>query len=105
MPSAKLIPLSNTGTPDKKLIVAGIICWAIITVVYSVILTSILKNFNLSEIEVIVDAAVNNILLTGSCILILNNMRYYLPRREKYWYVLTISLALSGVCTLLARGI
>ncbi|MEO8415710.1 MAG: histidine kinase [Ginsengibacter sp.] len=97
--------MSSRSTPDKKLIVAGIICWAIITIVYSIILTSILKNFNLTEIEVIVDAAVNNILLTGSCILILNNMRYYLPRREKYWYVLTISLALSGVCTLLARGI
>ncbi len=68
-------------------------------------LTSILRNFKLTDVEIIVDAIVNNILLTGSCLLVLNNMRYYLPRREKYWYVLTISIGLSGICVLIAKGI
>lgn len=68
-------------------------------------LTSILKNFNLTDVEIIVDAIVNNLLLTGSCLLVLNNMRYYLPRQEKYWYVLTISVGLSGICVLVAKGV
>ncbi|KAA9042297.1 sensor histidine kinase [Ginsengibacter hankyongi] len=32
-------------------------------------------------------------------------MRYYLPRQEKYWYVLTVSLGLSGICFLIAKGV
>ena len=68
-------------------------------------LTSILRNFKLTDTEIIVDAVINNLLLTGSCLFILNNMRYYLPRQEKYWYVLTISVALSGICVLIAKGV
>ena len=67
-------------------------------------LTSILRNFNLTDTEIVVDAVINNLLLTGSCLLVLNNMRYYLPRQEKYWYVLTISIGLSGICVLIAKG-
>jgi two-component system, LytTR family, sensor kinase len=96
--------LSNDTNRFKKLLFAGVVYWAILCIIYSIILTSILKNYNLTSVEVIIDAAVNNILLTGSCLLIFNNMRYYLPRHEKYWYVLTISLALSGVGLLLAYG-
>jgi sensor histidine kinase YesM len=68
-------------------------------------LTSVLKNYNLKSIEIITDAVVSNILLTGGCLLIFNNMRYYLPRKEKYWYVLTISVSLTGICYLLAKGL
>jgi len=97
--------LSNLKTSNKKLIFAGIISWTIISVVYSIILTSLLKNFKLTNTEIIVDALINNLLLTGSCLLIFNNMRYYLPRREKYWYVLTISIGLSGICVLITSGL
>ena len=97
--------MSNLKTSNKKLIFAGIISWTIISLVYSVILTSLLKNFNLTNAEIIVDALINNLLLTGSCLLIFNNMRYYLPRQEKYWYVLTISIGLSGICVLITRGL
>ena len=97
--------MSNLKTSNKKLIFAGIISWTIISVVYSIILTSLLKNFKLTNTEIIVDALVNNLLLTGSCLLVFNNMRYYLPRREKYWYVLTISIGLSGICVLITSGL
>ena len=97
--------MSNLKTSNKKLVFAGIISWTIISVVYSVILTSLLKNFKLTNAEIIVDALINNLLLTGSCLLIFNNMRYYLPRQEKYWYVLTISIGLSGICVLITRGL
>ena len=97
--------MSNLNTSRRKLLFAGIVCWTVISIVYSIILTSILKNFKLTNTEIAVDALINNVLLTGSCLLILNNMRYYLPRQEKYWYVLTISIGLSGICVLITRGI
>ncbi|HWH63034.1 MAG TPA: histidine kinase [Ginsengibacter sp.] len=97
--------MSKSITSKGRIFFAGIIYWAIISIIYSIVLTGILKNFNLNKTEIIVDAAVNNLLLTGSCLLILNNMRFYLPRQEKYWYILTISLGLSGLCSLLAGGI
>ncbi|MDE3213487.1 MAG: histidine kinase [Bacteroidota bacterium] len=64
-----------------------------------------LKNFRLTGIQVLVDLVVNNVLVTGSCLLVLHNMRYYLPRHEKYWYLLTVSLALSGISYWAAKGI
>lgn len=48
---------------------------------------------------VIVDSVITNVLTSGACLLIYNNMRYYLPRREKYWYVLIVSAVLSVMCT------
>jgi len=97
--------VNNPAPPKNSLLIAGIVYWAIITMVYSVIQTGILKNFNLTGLEIFVDTAISNVVVTGSCLLILNNMKYYLPRQEKYWYVLTVSFALSGVCFLVAKGL
>lgn len=49
------------------------------------------------------DSLISNSLLAGSCLLIINNMRYYLPRHEKYWYILVISTVLGVVCMLLSQ--
>lgn len=49
------------------------------------------------------DSVISNLLLAGVCLLIINNMRYYLPGKEKYWYILVISLALSAVWLLGSR--
>ena len=51
---------------------------------------------------VIVDSVITNILTAGACMLIYNNMRYYFPKQEKYWYVLIVSAVLSAMCTGLA---
>ena len=97
--------MNTPFTARKSLIVAGIVYWTIISLVYSIILTGTLRNFSLSTAQVIIDTIISNVLVTASCILILNNMRYYLPRQEKYWYVLTISLGLSAICFLIAKGV
>ncbi len=96
--------MSNSVTSVKRPIASGIIYWAIISVIYSFILTSVLKNFNLTNAQVVTDVAINNFLITASCILILHNMRFYLPRHEKYWYILMISVSLSGICSLISKG-
>ena len=48
---------------------------------------------------VMADSIVTNVLTAGACMLIYNNMRYYMPRQEKYWYILIASLVLSALCT------
>ncbi|MEP6582690.1 MAG: histidine kinase [Ginsengibacter sp.] len=93
------------ASPKNKLLFAAIISWTIISIIYSVMLTSLLNNFNLPAVQIVLDALINNLLLTGSCLLIFNNMRFYLPRIEKYWYVLTISFALSLICYFIAKGL
>lgn len=54
---------------------------------------------------VIADSLVTNVLTAGACLLIYNNMGYYLPKNEKYWYVLIISVVLSAICTGVATAI
>ena len=97
--------MNSTGKSQQSFVIAGIVYWAIISVVYSIILTGTLQNFNVTNLQIVVDTAVNNVLILAVCLLIFNNMRYYLPRTEKYWYVLTVSLGLTGICYLLAKGI
>jgi LytS/YehU family sensor histidine kinase len=57
-----------------------------------------------STTEAITDSAIANILLSACCLLIINNMRYYLPRQEKYWYVFIVSLVLSFLWLLVIRS-
>ena len=47
--------------------------------------------------QALTDALISNILLAVICFLISNNMRFYLPRGEKYWYMLVVSLAFAGI--------
>ena len=44
----------------------------------------------------LIDSAVSNILLAAACVLVSNTLQYYLPQQERYWYILVLSLALSG---------
>ena len=53
--------------------------------------------------EIAVDTIVSFGLLGSMCILIVKTMHYYLPQSEKYWYVLFVSLGISGVGTLVSK--
>lgn len=63
----------------------------------------VLKNYGLTNSQAFVDSFTCNVLLAGCCLLISNNMRYYLPRQEKYWYVLAISFGLACLWLLVTR--
>jgi two-component system, LytTR family, sensor kinase len=58
---------------------------------------SILQNFGVPTRQAITDGLISNTLLAAICTFVINNMRYYLPKREKYLYVLIMSGALSGI--------
>jgi len=64
----------------------------------------ILKEIHIDDKHAVADSVVSNFLLAAICFLISNNMKYYLPRQEKYWYILVTSLTLSGIWILLQQG-
>jgi len=71
--------------------------------IWSMLQIMVLQDFGIAESRAVADAIISNLLLEGVCLLIINNMRYYLPKREKYWYVLIISISLSSLWLLLMR--
>lgn len=66
---------------------------------------SLLIGFGLSSGTAVTDSLVSNSLVAISCAFLSNNMQYYLPKKERYWYILFISLALSGIILLACKAI
>lgn len=64
-----------------------------------------LKQLNIDDTHAITDSIISNALLAISCFFISNNMKYYLPRREKYWYILVVSLTVSFLWMLAQQGV
>ncbi|RTL48118.1 MAG: sensor histidine kinase [Sphingobacteriales bacterium] len=63
----------------------------------------ILKHAGITELIAVTDSYVTIILLFACCLLVINNMRYYLPKKEKYWYSIAVSLVLSLVWVMVLR--
>ncbi len=49
------------------------------------------------------DSIVTNTLVGLACGFVSNNLKYYLPKKERYWYITAISLGLSGLILLLCK--
>lgn len=58
---------------------------------------SLLRHFGVNDGIAIADGIISTLFLAAICGFIINNMRYYLPKREKYLYVLVMSFALSAI--------
>jgi hypothetical protein len=61
--------------------------------------------FGLSFGVALSDSIVSNALTALSCGFISNNLQYYLPKKERYWYILFLSLGLSVLITIACKGI
>jgi hypothetical protein len=72
--------------------------------VWMVLQYIILRQLNIDEMHAIVDSILSNVLLAVSCFFISNNMKYYLPRQEKYWYILVLSVSASFLWLLVLQG-
>ena len=46
------------------------------------------------------DSVLSNVLLVGACILISNNLKYYLPKQQRYGYLLGLCLLTAGAWVL-----
>jgi len=65
----------------------------------------ILNRFGVLFYKAVADSLISNILLAASCLLICMNMKYYLPRKERFWYILIVSFALSLIWLLVTHMI
>ena len=84
-----------------KFLLIFISWWAI----WAVLQISLLIGFGLPVGTAITDSLVSNTLVALCCGFISNNMQYYLPKKERYWYILFISLGLSGIILLACKAI
>ncbi|HLK29847.1 MAG TPA: histidine kinase [Puia sp.] len=90
-----------TTSANKKFKLVFAIWW----LAWAVLHYSVVYNYGTTIFEALADSFISNITLAGFCWLIINNMRYYLPRQEKYWYVLTISFGLACMWLIIVRVI
>ena len=65
----------------------------------------LLMGFGLRPVIAITDSLVANSLVALSCGFVSNNLQYYLPKNERYWYILFLSLGLSILITIACKGI
>ncbi|MEO9022365.1 MAG: histidine kinase [Ginsengibacter sp.] len=90
----------NSILADKRLRLFFIVWWFI----WMLLQFIILKQLNIDDAHAIPDSVGSNVLLALSCFFISNNMKYYLPRREKYWYILIVSFTGSFMWMLLQQA-
>ncbi|MEO6906025.1 MAG: hypothetical protein ABI148_06665, partial [Ginsengibacter sp.] len=93
--------LVNSILSDKRLRYFFLAWWLLWTLLQYIML----RQLNIDQTHAITDSLISNILLAVSCFFISNNMKYYLPRREKYWYILVISLTVSFLWMLAQQAV
>lgn len=89
----------NTAPSIRKITYINAIWWLVCCIIRG----GILLKQGATYTEAIVEGLITFGLLGASCVLIINNMRYYLPKKEKYYYVLFVSLAISGISLLVSK--
>jgi len=65
----------------------------------------ILQQLQVDYAHSIADSIVSNVLLAVCCFFISNNMKYYLPRREKYLYILVVGLTAAFLWMLAQQAV
>jgi sensor histidine kinase YesM len=101
---AQAIPLKESFLQNKNkllLSVSYVLGWSFFTLIQ----IKLLQDLGIDTSIAWVDSCISSITLALISYLIINNMRYYLPGKERYWYVFVLSLAMSGVWLLIVRVI
>ena len=93
--------MARSPLSTGKFLLIFISWWAI----WAFLQTSLLIGFGLRAMTAFSDSIVSNALVALSCGFLSNNMQFYLPKKERYWYILFISLALSGIILLACKAI
>ncbi len=93
--------MAKSPLSTGKFLLIFISWWAI----WAFLQTSLLISFGLRPTTALTDSVVSNALVALSCGFLSNNMQYYLPKKERYWYILFISLALTGIILLACKAL
>ena len=63
----------------------------------------VLRNIGLTWQSALWDSSISNIFLGAGCVLLINNLRFYIPRKYQYAILLTWSITLSALTSLIAH--
>jgi sensor histidine kinase YesM len=73
--------------------------WLVWAAIHAYVLYSLGVSWSLA----LPDSAISNFLLCAACVLISNTLQYYLPKKERYWYILTLSVFIAAAVWLLVK--
>jgi two-component system LytT family sensor kinase len=93
--------MAKSPLSSGKVLLIFVSWWAI----WSLLQSSLLTSYGLGTAVALSDAALSNTITALCCVFISNGMQYYLPKKERYWYILFISLGLAALCTALCKAI
>ena len=91
--------MSNSPLSIKRFKIIFIICWLVMVADH----VMVLHFFGLPWQTAIIDSAISNSLLLLACILVMQTLRYYLPRGTQYINIFSICLFLTIIWLLLAK--
>ncbi|MES2848285.1 MAG: histidine kinase [Bacteroidota bacterium] len=91
--------MAKTPLSQKKFISIFIGSWLVWASVHTYVLYSLGINWTVA----LADSAITNFLLSGACILLSNNLQFYLPKKDRYWYILTFSMFIAAVVWLIVK--
>ncbi|MGN6616784.1 MAG: sensor histidine kinase [Ilyomonas sp.] len=91
--------MNRYSLSNRSFLIAFASWWTVWTALHCLVLLY----YNIEFSNALVDSVVSNILISACCILINNNLSYYLPRYEKYWYILIISLCLTFIAVFIPK--
>ena len=86
--------MNKTKGFENKYLLTFIVWWLLLLFIQ----VDIVSKSGLSLFEAFTDSTISNSLLCLACIVVFNNMRYYLPGKEKYRYIIVVSLVLACFC-------
>jgi hypothetical protein len=93
--------MAKSPLSSGKVILIFVFWWAI----WSLLQTHILIGFGLTPVIALSDAAFTNLIIALCCLFISNGMQYYLPKKDRYWYILFFSLGLAALSTALCKAV
>ena len=85
----------------NKLRLAFIAFWFIWTALQAIVVQRLGFDWSIS----IADGITFNTILAIACFLVSNNLRYYLPQQDRYWYILLWSIGFSAVSIFTGRWV
>jgi two-component system LytT family sensor kinase len=93
--------MARSPLSSGKVITIFVSWWAI----WALLQTHVLLGFGLGTVTALSDAAFSNTVIALCCVFISNGMQYYLPKKDRYWYILFISLGLAVLTTALCKAV
>jgi hypothetical protein len=92
--------MAKSPLSSGKVLLIFVAWWAI----WALLQTSLLIGFGLTTTVALTDSAVSNAIAALTCGFVSNGMQYYLPKKERYWYIFFVSLAISGLILAICKA-